>query len=63
MGIRALVERMKQLGGRLDIESDGQGTRVLASLPLSAMRPAATEEPEPADPTARLSGARPAQGT
>jgi len=34
IGIRAMRERAQQLGGRLEIDSDSSGTRVLAVLPL-----------------------------
>ena len=35
VGIRAMQERMQQLGGRLEIESSGKGTTVRAILLLS----------------------------
>jgi signal transduction histidine kinase len=36
-GLRGLADRVAALGGRLDVESPaGAGTRVVASLPLSA---------------------------
>jgi signal transduction histidine kinase len=34
VGFRGMRERLRQLGGELDIQSDGSGTRVTASLPL-----------------------------
>jgi PAS domain S-box-containing protein len=34
VGIAGIKERMRELGGRLEIESDSQGTTVRASLPL-----------------------------
>ncbi len=37
-GIRGLTERMSHLGGRLEVRSDGNGTVITASLPLSAPR-------------------------
>lgn len=35
VGIRGMQERMRQLGGRSEIESSGKGTPVRAILPLS----------------------------
>jgi signal transduction histidine kinase len=34
VGIPGMRERMRQLGGRLKIESDAQGTSVIAIVPL-----------------------------
>ena len=34
VGLSGMRERLRQLGGRLEIESDAEGTTVLASLPL-----------------------------
>jgi PAS domain S-box-containing protein len=34
VGLRSMSERLRQLGGQLDIESDPEGTTVLASVPL-----------------------------
>jgi PAS domain S-box-containing protein len=34
VGLRSMTERLRQLGGQLDIESDPEGTTVLASVPL-----------------------------
>jgi PAS domain S-box-containing protein len=50
VGIRSLMERMSQLGGWLEILSDGaaKGTRVIATLPLSVLR----REESPATPPA-----------
>lgn len=36
IGIRGMRERMRQLGGHLDIRSNGQGTIVEAALPIAA---------------------------
>jgi len=36
VGIRGMRERLRQLGGKLEIESTGQGTTVTAIVPLSA---------------------------
>jgi signal transduction histidine kinase len=36
VGIQGMRERVKQLGGRLEIESNGSGTAVNVSLPLGA---------------------------
>jgi len=38
VGIRGMKERLRQLGGRLEIESSEQGTTVLAILPLPAQQ-------------------------
>jgi signal transduction histidine kinase len=45
-GIRAMRERLRPLGGELQISSGEDGTRVLVSIPLS--RPDASEQIEPA---------------
>ncbi len=37
-GIRMLAERMRQLSGRLDVQSAPSGTTVIASLPVSSLR-------------------------
>ena len=34
VGIRGMRERLRQLGGSLDVRSDGKGTRVVAQLPI-----------------------------
>jgi signal transduction histidine kinase len=34
VGLRSMEERIAQLGGRLDIESDGEGTEIRAKLPV-----------------------------
>jgi len=34
VGIRGMRERLRQLGGSLEIESDGNGTRIVARLPV-----------------------------
>jgi signal transduction histidine kinase len=39
VGIAGMRERMKQLGGELEIRSGAQGTTVRALLPLSSARP------------------------
>jgi signal transduction histidine kinase len=36
VGVRGMRERLRQLGGNLDINSDGNGTTVLAQLPISS---------------------------
>lgn len=36
VGIRGMRERLRQFDGKLKIESDGSGTRILVSIPLSA---------------------------
>lgn len=40
VGIRGIFERMRQLGGRLQIDSGDRGTTVAAILPASLARPA-----------------------
>ena len=40
VGLRGMRERLRQLGGTLEIQSNGQGTRVSAMLPV--LRPTAT---------------------
>jgi len=39
VGITGMRERVRQLGGNLEIESNGSGTRVLARLPVSGASP------------------------
>ncbi len=34
VGFRGMRERLRQLGGTLDIQSDGAGTAVIATLPM-----------------------------
>jgi signal transduction histidine kinase len=34
VGIPGMRERMRQLGGRLQIQSDAQGTSVIATVPV-----------------------------
>jgi signal transduction histidine kinase len=36
VGIRGMRERLRQLGGSLDIHSDGKGTLIVAQLPVAA---------------------------
>jgi signal transduction histidine kinase len=36
VGIRGMRERLRQLGGTLDIHSDGEGTLIVAQLPVAA---------------------------
>jgi signal transduction histidine kinase len=36
VGVRGMRERLRQLGGNLDINSDGNGTSVVAQLPISS---------------------------
>jgi signal transduction histidine kinase len=40
VGFRGMRERLRQLGGTLDIRSDGEGTTVTATLPLREPAPA-----------------------
>ena len=37
VGIRGMRERLRQLGGSLDIHSDGKGTLIVAQLPVTAI--------------------------
>jgi signal transduction histidine kinase len=39
VGILGMKERMKQLGGTLEIESDGDGTLITASLRITEFQP------------------------
>jgi signal transduction histidine kinase len=43
VGFRGMRERLRQLGGTLDIHSDGTGTTVSAAIPLGDAAPATTE--------------------
>ena len=45
MGIRGMQERLRRLEGTMTIESDGSGTRVVASLPISKEVRSADSEP------------------
>ncbi len=45
VGLRGMRERLRQFGGQLTIESDSEGTTVLASLPMTGLPMAATKEP------------------
>jgi PAS domain S-box-containing protein len=45
LGLRGLRERLRQFGGEMNIESNGSGTRVLATIPLPKERPAADAQP------------------
>jgi len=42
VGLRGMSERLKQLGGTLDISSGQSGTQVLATVPLQASRTSST---------------------
>ena len=46
VGFRGMRERLRQLGGTLEIRSDGQGTAVVATLPLPDMATADRSKPE-----------------
>ncbi len=35
IGLMGIHERMRQLGGNLEVNSSGKGTTVIATLPLS----------------------------
>jgi PAS domain S-box-containing protein len=50
VGLAGMRERLRQLGGRLEIQSDGSGTRleaVLPSRPAHAADPSSSVRPEP----------------
>ncbi len=40
VGLRGMRERLRQFGGQLTIETDAQGTTILASLPMAAAKEA-----------------------
>ncbi len=41
VGIRGMRERIRQLGGALEINSDGSGTLIVAHLPVGRTTPTA----------------------
>lgn len=41
VGIRGMRERLRQLGGNLEIKSNGEGTIVVAQLPVISVSPTA----------------------
>ncbi|MGH9500730.1 MAG: ATP-binding response regulator [Terriglobales bacterium] len=45
MGLRGMRERVRRLGGTLEIESNGHGTRVTVVLPAPQVTPAVVGEP------------------
>ena len=47
VGIAGMRERLRQLGGRLEIESEGQGTKVRASLRLSTAQGEYADDNDP----------------
>lgn len=47
VGLRGMKERLHQIGGELEIESDSEGTTVLASLPLGVGDEASKSVPMP----------------
>src|ERR1700691_564617 len=47
MGFRGMRERLRQLGGTLQIQSDGTGTTVIATLPVSKAKNGASREAAP----------------
>ncbi len=54
-GIRGMLERMRLLGGRLEVDSGGGGTTVRAILPASSgRRDPAADEMSPVSPTIEL---------
>jgi signal transduction histidine kinase len=40
VGLRGMRERVLQLGGDLSVESNGGGTKIIATFPISASAPA-----------------------
>jgi signal transduction histidine kinase len=44
VGFRGMRERLRQLGGELDIQSDGRGTAVRARLPIQSDTSAVMEQ-------------------
>jgi PAS domain S-box-containing protein len=39
VGLRGMHERLRQMGGQLDVESNGTGTLILATLPIEVIPP------------------------
>ncbi|MCU1239449.1 MAG: hypothetical protein JWO71_175 [Candidatus Acidoferrum typicum] len=39
VGLRGMHERLRQMGGQLDVQSNGKGTLVLATLPIEVVAP------------------------
>jgi len=54
VGLRGMYERVRELGGRFEIESTGMGTTVSAVLPLQ--RPEEKEAKEDSDEYKRVAG-------
>jgi len=52
VGIRGMQERLRQLGGKLAVESDGSGTFVMVRLPLPDGGDKKTEVPNESSPAA-----------
>jgi signal transduction histidine kinase len=48
VGIRGMRERLRQLGGSLDIHSNGKGTLIVARLPAVAVTSATPASATPA---------------
>jgi signal transduction histidine kinase len=46
VGFRGMRERLRQLGGNMEIRSDGGGTLVMATLPLVDSKTAKSESKE-----------------
>jgi signal transduction histidine kinase len=44
VGIRGMHERVRQFGGTLAIESNGNGTRILATIPIDSTKDKTTSE-------------------
>jgi signal transduction histidine kinase len=42
VGLRGMSERMRQLGGELNISSNESGTQVCATMPLKKLQPTVT---------------------
>jgi signal transduction histidine kinase len=56
VGIRGMRERVRQLGGSLDIKSGGDGTTVVASFPISNALAPPSEAAQPLPTTASAGG-------
>jgi signal transduction histidine kinase len=45
VGLRGMRERMRQLGGTLEVQSNGKGTTVTAAVPCAASTPTTAHTP------------------
>jgi PAS domain S-box-containing protein len=51
VGLRGMHERLRQMGGQLDVQSDGKGTLILATLPIEVIAPRQATAAASANPT------------